>query len=313
MAELGSGKRNDSLPPARGQEIARLAGRQHGLVARTQLLRIGVDKFAIRRRVSAGVLHPLHEGRVFATSLSPLTTQARYLAAVMAGGSGAFLSHRSAADLEGLRPSNGRVEITVCRGRHDVSGVAVHRSRMLDPEDFTVLHGTPVTSVARTLLDLSAVVRASDLPVAIDRAERLGLFDLDAVVDVLDRARGRRGARALRQAVAAYKPSTQKSELERRLRRLLEDDGHIPAPFFNALVEGERGTHEIDAYWPAERLAVQVDGFEFHRTRRDRERDAASDADLELAGNRVMRFTWDDVTVHGRRTLRRLGLAGGWT
>jgi very-short-patch-repair endonuclease len=75
------------------------------------------------------------------------------------------------------------------------------------------------------------------------------------------------------------------------------------------LVEGETGTHEVDAYWAAERLAVQVDGFEFHRTRRDRERDAASDADLELAGYRVVRFTWDDVNVNRERTLRRVRLA----
>jgi uncharacterized protein DUF559 len=192
------------------------------------------------------------------------------------------------------------------------AGIRVHRTRLLAPQDFTVLDGIPVTSVARTLLDLGAVVRPSDVGVAIDRAERLGLLDLDAVVDVLDRANGRRGARALRRAIAAYRPSTQKSELERRFGLLLEDDPHTPGPFFNALVDGETGTHEVDAYWAAERLAVQLDGFEFHRTRRDRERDAASDADLELAGNRVLRFTWDDVTVHGERTLRRLRMAGGW-
>ena len=183
---------------------------------------------------------------------------------------------------------------------------------MLTASDQTVKDGIPVTSVARTLLDLSAVVRPSDLGVAIDRAERLGLLDLDAVVDVLDRANGRRGARALRRAIAAYRPSTQKSELERRFRLLLEDDPQLPGPFFNALVDGETGTHEVDAHWAAERLAIQLDGFEFHRTRRDRERDAASDADLELAGNRVVRFTWDDVTMHGGRTLRRLRMAGGW-
>ncbi len=271
-----------------------------------------MDKFAIRRRVLAGTLHPLYDGRVFVTSLGPQTTSGRYLAAVMACGAGAVLSHRSAANLWGLRPSEGRVEVTVCRGRHGVAGVAMHRSRMIDPGDFTVADGIPVTSVARTLLDLGAVIRPPDLAVAIDRAERLGLCDLDAVVDVLDRANGRRGARALRQAIAEYRPSTQKSELERCFRRLLEDNPHIPSPVFNALVEGEVGTHEVDAYWTAQRLVVQVDGFDFHRTRRDRERDAASDADLELAGNRVMPFTWDDVTVHGERTLRRLKLAGGW-
>jgi hypothetical protein len=174
-----------------------------------------------------------------------------------------------------------------------------------------VRDGIPVTSVARTLLDLSAVVRPSDLAVALDRAERLGIFDLNAVVDVLDRANGRRGARTLRRAIAAYKPSTQKSELERRFKELLETAPDISSPTFNALIDGETATHEVDAHWPAQRLAVQLDGFEFHRTRQDRERDAASDADLELAGHRVMRLTWDDATVHGKRTLRRVRMALG--
>ena len=176
-----------------------------------------------------------------------------------------------------------------------------------------MVEGIPVTSVARTLLDLAAVLAPSDLVVAMDRAERQRIFDLAAVVDVLSRARGRKGARALRRAIAAYEPSTQKSELERRFKRLLGNGWlDIPSPSFNALVDGETGTHEVDAFWPRERLAVQVDGFDFHRTRRDRERDAASDADLELAGMRVIRFTWDDVNEHGDRTLRRLALAGGW-
>jgi len=181
---------------------------------------------------------------------------------------------------------------------------------MLAPGDFTVHDAIPVTSVARTLLDLSAVVRPLELPSAIDRAERLGLFDLTAINDVLERANGRRGARALRHAIAAYEPSTQKSELERRFKALLETTTYISTPAFNAAVRGEKTTHEVDAFWPQQRLAVQLDGFEFHRTRRDRERDADSDADLELVGNRVMRLTWDDVTQNGERTLRRLRLAG---
>jgi very-short-patch-repair endonuclease len=307
----GSGIRTDSLTPGRGQSIARLAGKQHGVIARTQLRALGLDKFAIRRRIAAGMLHPLYEGRVFATSLGPQTRSGRYLAAVMACGKDARLGHRSAADSWGLRPSEGRIEVIVPLGRHDVAGLIVHQSRMLDPQDFTVNDGIPITSVARTLLDLSAVVRPVDLPAAIDRAERLGLLDVDAVLGVLDRGRGRRGARALRRAIAAYVPSTQKSELERRFRDLLEDRFDGPRPFFNALVDGETGTHEIDAYWQAERLAVQLDGFEFHRTRRDRERDAASDADLELEGYRVLRLTWDDVTVHTERTVRRVRLALG--
>jgi hypothetical protein len=182
---------------------------------------------------------------------------------------------------------------------------------MLAPQDFTVHDGIPVTSVARTLLDLSAVVKAPDLATAIDRAERSRIFDLSAVVGVLDRANGRRGARALRRAIAAYEPSSQKSLLERRFKALLKTAPDIPTPAFNAAVEGEQATHEVDAFWADQRLAIQLDGFEFHRTRRDRERDADSDADLELAGHRVMRLTWDDVAVHGERTLRRVRLTIG--
>jgi hypothetical protein len=282
------------------------------VISVAQLRRLGFDKFATRREVERGRLHRIHRG-VYAVGVPQLSLRGRYTAAVLACGPDAALSHRAAANLWGLRSNAaGRIEVTAPRGRTQLPGIQMHRTRMLDPRDFTVVEGIRVTTVARTLLDLAAVLRPSDLVVAIDRAERLGIFDLTAVVEVLKRARGRKGAKALRRAIAAYVPSTQKSKLERRFRRLLENRPGIPGPAFNALVDGETGTHEVDAFWPHERLAVQVDGFEFHRTRRDRERDAASDADLELAGFRVMRFTWDDVNEHGNRTLRRLMLAGGW-
>jgi hypothetical protein len=248
---------------------------------------------------------------VYSVGLDPLSVAGTHLAAVMACGSGTVLSHRSAASLWGLRPNSSWLEVTAARGRERVPGIKVHTTRMLAPQDFTVHDGIPVTSVARTLLDLSAVVKAPDLATAIDRAERSRIFDLTAVVDVLDRAQGRRGAQALRRAIAAYEPSTQKSLLERRFKALLNTAPDIPSPTFNAVVNGEQTTHEVDAFWATQALAVQLDGFEFHRTRRDRERDADSDADLELAGHRVMRLTWDDVGVHGERTLRRLRLAGG--
>jgi hypothetical protein len=168
-------------------------------VPRTQLGALGLDRLAIRRRVAAGILHPLHGGRVYAVGLDPLSVPGRYLAAVMACGSASVLSHRSAADLWGLRPNRRWLEVTAVRGREGIPGIRVHSSRLLAPQDFTVNDGIPVTSVARMLLDLSAVVREPDLATAIDRAERSGIFDLAAVVEVLDRAKGRRGARALRQ------------------------------------------------------------------------------------------------------------------
>jgi predicted transcriptional regulator of viral defense system len=289
-----------------------MAARQHGVISVLQLRELGLDRFWVRRRVQNGLLHALHLG-VYSVGVPQVSVRGRYLGAVLACGPGACLSHRAAADLWGLRPNASQLEVTTRAKRRGPPGVTVHRTRMLEPIDFTTHDGIPVTTPARTLLDLSAVVSAQHLAAAIDRAERQGIFDLTAVVDVLDRANGRRGASQLRRAVAAYEPSTQKSELERRFRKLVRKAAGIPTPSFNAAVKGETAAHEVDAFWERDRLAVQLDGFEFHRTRRDRERDAASDADLELVGQRVMRLTWDDVAAHGARTLRRLRLAGGWT
>jgi very-short-patch-repair endonuclease len=227
----------------------------------------------------------------------------------MACGPAAKLSHRAGGDLQRIRPADARPEVTVPEVSRRVPGVIVHRTRMLDPQDFVVVDGVPVTSVARTLLDLAGTLRAPDLEVAIDRAERLRLLDLTAVVDVLKRANGRKGADTLRRLVRAYELSNQKSKLERAFKRLLKTAPDIRTPFFNALVDGECRTNEVDALWETERLAVQLDGFEWHHTRRDRETDAISDADLELVGYRVMRLTWGDVIVNGERTLRRMRLA----
>ena len=269
---------------------------------------LGLDRYWVRRRVESGFLHSLFRG-VYSVGVPQVSFRGRYLGAVMACGPGACLSHRSAADLWGLRPNASHLEMTVPKKRDGPPGVRLHRSRTLAPRDLTQHDGIPVTSVARTLLDLSAVVGAPGLATAIDRAERSGSFDLTALHDVLARANGRRGAGALRRAIAGYESSTQKSVLERRFKALIQTAPDIPSPIFNAVVEGEQTAHEVDAFWPDQQLAVQLDGFEFHRTRRDRERDASSDADLELVGHRVMRLTWDDVTVHGERTLRRLRLA----
>jgi len=268
-----------------------------------------LDRKAIACRVAGGTLHPLHGGHVYAVAKNPLSTRGKYLAAVMGCGAGAKLSHRAAADLWGIRPASCPSEVTVTAVSRAISGIRIHRTRILDPQDFTVLDGIPVTSVARTLLDLAAILRPPDLEIVIDRAERADLFDLNAVVDVLQRANGKKGTRTLTRVIAAYEHSTQKSELERAFTHLLKPATDIPSPAFNALTEGETGTHEVDALWESRKLAVQLNGFAFHRTRRDREQDANGDADLELAGYRVMRLTWDDATVNGERTLRRLRMA----
>lgn len=177
---------------------------------------------------------------------------------------------------------------------------------MLDPGDFTRVEGITVTTVARTLLDLAEVASSQrELDRAVDRAERLELFDLIALEEVLSRASGRRGTTRLRCAIEAWQPLPTRSELEDRHRELLTGAG-LPSPRYNPLLEGRRDTHEVDAFWPSHGLVVQLDGFAYHRTRRDRERDASTDADLELAGYRVLRLTWGDVTAHPDRTVLRL-------
>jgi very-short-patch-repair endonuclease len=295
--------RNDPISPGIGRKVAELAARQHGVVARAQLAALGVDRFAIRRRVAAGYLHELHPS-VYAVGHPVLSWRGSQLAVVLACGPDAALSHRAAGDLQGLRRSS-RIEVTLPMGRFAPPDLMVHRSRMMDRVDFTEIDGIPVTSVARTLLDLAAVLSVRDLGYALERAERLQVFDLQAAEDVLSRARGRRGAKALRNAIAGWRPADVRSELEALFQDLVRD-GRLTTPDFNVLVDGERYTHEVDAFWPSHQLIVQLDGFSYHRTRRDRERDATKDADLELAGYRVLRLTWDDVTVHRDRTLRRL-------
>ena len=288
------------------RRLASIAGRQHGVVSAAQLRALGVDKFWVQRQVTAGWLHPLQRG-VYAVGHASVSLRGRYMAAVLACGADAALSHRPAGHLWGLRRESGPIAVTVPRGRAGMSCLEIHRSRRQEPDEFDRVDGIRVTSVARTLLDLAAVVRPPELVRAIDRAERLELFDLAAIEHLLLRARGRSGAAALRRAVADWRPRHTRSELEDRFQDLLQTTS-LPSPFSNVLLEGDQHVHEVDAVWPACRLVIQLDGFAYHRTRRDRERDAATDADLELVGYRVVRLTWNEVTTHRVRTTRRLRL-----
>lgn len=290
--------------PRDGSVIAGLAQRQHGVVERGQLVELGFTRSAITRLSQAGWLHRVHPV-VYAVGHRRLTVEGTYMAAVLACGPAGVLSHRAAAALWGLRPSSASIEVTVGTTARRVPGLRVHRSRRLQADDITHQDRIPVTTVPRTLLDLAAVIPPDHLHKALDRAERLRLFDLGEIEAVLARARGRLGAGALRRALGAWRPDHMRSELERRFALVVRRRG-LPPPQTNVLVDGETATHEVDAFWAEHGLAVQLDGWEFHHTRRDREHDAESDTDLELTGLRVMRLTWDDVTTREARTVRRL-------
>jgi hypothetical protein len=260
------------------RRLADLAAKQYGVVSRRQLLHIGFDREAIGRRIRAGRLHPLYRG-VYAVGHTVLNRNGRYLAAVMACGPGAVLSHRSAAALWGIRPSAAaRVDVTVSRtsGVRSSARIVVHRPTR--PAEQTVREGIPVTTPGQTLADLAIALPRRALEKAAENAEALRLH-----VRVPD---GHPGAKRLAEATAHDLSTTTRSPLEDEFLEICAAYG-IPRPLVNTVVEG----FEVDFCWPAERLIVETDGYERHGTRAAFERDRARDARLTALGWLVVRFT----------------------
>jgi Protein of unknown function (DUF559) len=288
--------------------IAELARRQHGVVAYRQLIGLGFGRGGIRHRVQMGRLHRLHEG-VYAVGHPLVSVHGRWMAGVLACGPGSVLSHRCAAALLGIRPSSRFVVdvTTPCASRQNRPGIEVHRTRRLDPEDRGAEDGIPITTVARTLLDLAEVVPPNDVVRTIEATERLRLFDLRAVEDVVARNPGRRGLRPLGRALEAYRPTpVMRSELERRFLDLC-DQGGLPRPVVNGMVAGL----EVDAAWPGAGLVVELDSRTFHGTHEAFERDRVRDATLQVAGYRVVRLTHMRMEREPEAVLRTVQLLLG--
>jgi predicted transcriptional regulator of viral defense system len=291
--------------------IRDLAVRQHGVVARTQLLDAGLTAKVVRGRLARGQLLAVHRG-VYAVGHNRLRREGFWMAAVLAVGPRAVLSHRAAAALHGVRPSNGsRIDVTTTTKAAAQAGIRVYRARSLDAADVTTVNAIPVTSVARTLVDLADVVPEDHLAKALNEAERQQLFDLRAIEAARRRTRGRRGpgpqrlAHAL-QELKDHGTTITRSPLEVQFIALIQRAG-LTKPHTNAQI----GPHEVDAYWPAHRLAVELDGWRHHNTRRDFQHDRAKDRDLTERGLKVIRFTHYEVTrcpAHVVGSLRRLGV-----
>jgi very-short-patch-repair endonuclease len=282
------------------------------VVSRNQLLAVGVPPTTIGERVRSGRLIRLHRG-VYAVGHARLRKEGHWLAAVLAVGPRAVLSHRDAAGLHGLRPANHvRTDVTTTRQPRAIDGIAIHRTRVLDVEQVTTVSGIPVTTVPRTLVDLAGTVPRDHLAKAIKEAERRRTFDLGAIEVTLARTRGRRGPghRALREAIAEHVAlglSATDSALEDAFLRLVRSHG-LSLPATNALIEGFR----VDAAWRAHRIVVELDGWQHHHTRHAFERDRERDAALTAAGWHVVRFTYRQVTARPDsviQTLRRLGIS----
>jgi predicted transcriptional regulator of viral defense system len=270
--------------------LADLAGRQWGVVSRAQLTAIGFGRGAIDARVRAGRLRRLHRG-VYAIGGAALPREGRGLAAVLACGDGAVLSHVSAAVHWGLLTYDPpQPHVTAPASKAGAPGIRLHRTRSLDASDTTTHRGIPITTLARTLLDLAATAPRNHLEHALGQALRNELYDQRAIRDVLQRHRGRRGTKALLRATGDD-PAFTRSALERRFLTLCRRAG-LPRPLVNhTLTALDHEPYEVDFFFPAHRLVVEIDGWRDHGTRVAFERDRAKDAALVAAGYAVLRFT----------------------
>jgi len=277
----------------RERRVAEIAARQHGVIGHAQAVALGFGRGAIRRRLEAGRWHRLHCG-VYAVGHVRLSVRGRWMAGVLACGDGALLSHRSAASLWDLLPiRGGRVDVLVQkRGPRRKAAIAMHETLRLHPRDRAIRDAIPVTSVARTLLDVAETESATTLRRAWDTAERLRLLDTRRVAETCRRSPCRRGLKLLNALLAERRatPNT-KRELEARFFDFCHDHG-LPLPSCNVLVEG----FEVDAYWPAHNLVVELDSWEFHRGRAAFEQDRERDAALHAADHRPIRITWRRLT-----------------
>lgn len=266
---------------------------QHGIVTLGQLRELGLSARAVGHRVTAGRLHRVHRG-VFAVERP--TRAGHWMAAVLAGGPGAALSHRSAAELWGLADTGaGPVDVTVRGTARRRPGIEVHSAALAD-RDLSVRDRIPCTALPRTLLDLAATSDRRVVERAIDRAEELRVFDLEEVTELLTRSRGQRGARGLATALAAYAgPIVTRSEAEERFLALVNEAG-LPTPEVNAWIPlPAGGGYSPDFLWRAHRLIVEVDGRAHHARRRAFEHDRERDRRLALAGFETRRYAAAEV------------------
>ncbi len=266
---------------------SRLARIQHGVVATWQLRIIGFSRNQIAHDVRVGRLHRLHVG-AYAVGHTRITLKGRWMAAVLAAGPEAVLSHRAAVALHAYRPApSGPIDVTVPGHRRSRRGMRVHSVHALDPDDRTVVDGIPVTAMARTLLDYAEVAGEQQIRLALEAAQRCEELDMKPMRAMLARNQGRRGIKPLRAALSHIRTEVPWtiSETERRLLAALRARG-VPEPSTNVIVEDEL----LDMYWQKYRLNVEIDGDFWHRTPAARERARRRDIKLQLAGEMVARF-----------------------
>jgi hypothetical protein len=269
--------------------LALLAEIQFGVVARWQLTLLGYGKDAVQVRIDSGMLRPLHAG-VYAVGHTKLTRNGYFLAAVLASGPRAVLSHRTAGVHWGIFASRQvKADVTThVSAQRTTRRIKAHRTRALHEEDWTIEDGIPVTSVARTMLDLAAILRPDRLLDVIDDAVRAEIFDLFALERAMTRTPYRRGVRKLKALLTDYRGAPDlRSKFERRFRRRLRATPGLPEALYGEKIAG----HLADVYFPQFNLVIELDSRGYHLTPRAFEADAVRDAKRLKEGIGTLRVT----------------------
>ncbi|HSS42479.1 MAG TPA: type IV toxin-antitoxin system AbiEi family antitoxin domain-containing protein [Solirubrobacterales bacterium] len=269
-----------------------MARRQHGVVSRAQLLEIGMGRRAIASRIDRGELHRLHHG-VYKVGYRRINRKGRWMAAVLASGPGALLSHRSAARIRGLMsPGDEWPEVTVSPGSRVRRHGIVCRQSVVAEDERGVLDGIPVTSLFRTVFDLAAVLDLRGLERAWHEAEVKGLRDRVSLPMLLERYPGRRGARNLRALLESDEPvGFTRNDFEEGFVAFVDGYG-LRRPRMNGTLAMRGRFFEVDALWEDERVAVELDSRSVHGTNKNFESDKQRDRILLAEGWRTARVTW---------------------
>jgi very-short-patch-repair endonuclease len=259
------------------------------------LLALGFTNEAIDHRLERGRLHPVWRG-VYALGRPELTRVGGWMAAVLACGPDAVLSHTTAAALWGIRPEHGgAIEVsTLAASRHCRPGITAHR-RSLTAQETTVHHGIPVTAPATTIVDIAPELSRQELEAAINEADKLDLIDPEALRQAVGRMGPRRGAAAVRKVLDYRTFTMTDSETEQRFLPIARQVG-LPAPLTQRWVND----FKVDFYWPDLALIVETDGLRYHRTPAEQVRDRLRDQTHTAAGLTCLRFTRAQVRFEPR-------------
>ena len=284
-----------------GDPLFALGDRQHGVGQTRQLTALGISPSAISRKRRAGLLHRVHRG-VYAIGRGNLTPEGRWTAATLATHPPSLLTHRNGLELWGALPASDALPHVLAHESRRVAGIDVHRCAALHPDDSCALDLIPVTAPARSLLDFAAGGDLAELERALNELRIARLVRPRDFDELRARTRGHHGWGPLGRLLAAeLEPGFSREEAELRMLALIRAAA-LPSPHRNARI----GRWEVDFFWEAQRLVVEIDGYAVHSGRTAFERDRRKQAELQDLGLEVLRFTWWQITEQQLWVIARL-------